>query len=473
LAAGLAWRLTEQAMSLIKCDLVVPPSRDDTVAVSRAGFFSPLGLLSMVTFALQYFPKLDVQIWDGNIIPERQILTRNDAKIVGFSPTILSYESCLRLARLAKANGSTVVFGGYHATSLGRRVLEANDFVDYVISGDGERPFTELLKCSNPADIPNLIYRTGCGIRVNPAQRMPLDAYPFADRTLLDRHEYIRRFQNKYSSRGFRIPDLIYSQKDCMWGAKTGGCVFCARIDKDYRARSVERVWEEILWLRDTYGTDYVWDVTGSFIGNPEWVRAFHAIRPKASGVALEIYGRSPELLSPGMVPMLADIGVHKVFIGAESGDAQDLKLAIKGASPRSNIEAARLCAKYDIALSLGFVVGLPGETYQSLERTFAHVKQLAIEAEVETISCAILLPIPGSKSFQMLEAHPETASKYSQGDHWDLEGMQRDWLRLFTSISYEVAVEAAEKILSYAPTQSAILRFREHARAHAQSVSA
>ncbi|MBI1748279.1 MAG: B12-binding domain-containing radical SAM protein [Acidobacteria bacterium] len=452
-------------MSTTTCDLVVPPSRDDTVAVSRSGFFSPLGLLSIATYAGRAFSELNVRVWDGNITPESKIRIRPDAALVGFSPTILSYESCLRLAQRAKANGSIVVFGGYQASSLGKRVLEANDFVDYVVDGDGELPFTELLRGRPAPEIPGLIYRTEAGIQRNPIQRVPLDSYPFSDRSLLDRHEYVQRFQDKYLKRGFHIPDLIYSQKDCMWAAKTGGCVFCARIDKDYRARAVEKVWDEIFWLHHTYGTDYVWDVTGSFIGNPEWVRAFHAARPKESGVALEIYGRAAEIIGPGMAQMMEEIGVHKVFIGAESGDQQDLRLTMKGATPGINLRAARLCAQHGIALSLGFVVGLPGETEESLGRTLAHVRQLVSEAEVETISCAILLPIPGSRSFQMLVEHRDTTAKYQSGDHWDLEGMQRDWLRLFTSISYEYAVEVAECILSHAPTQSAILRFQENAR--------
>lgn len=452
-------------MSIV-CDLVVPPSRNDTIAVSRSGFFSPLGLLSIATVAAHSIADLDVRILDGDILQEDEIEIRPNAQIVGFSPTILSYESCLRLALRAKANGSSVVLGGYHASSLGPRILEANNFIDYVVDGDGEVPFRDLLLGRLSAEIPGLIYRAQSGIQRNPKTRVPLDSYPFADRSLLERDEYIRRFQEKYLARGFHIPDLIYSQKDCMWAAKTGGCVFCARIDKDYRARSVKKVWEEILWLRDNYGTDYVWDVTGSFIGNPAWVREFHSTRPRSSGVALEIYGRATEVIGPSIVEMMEDVGVHKVFIGAESGDQQDLKRAMKGSTPGINLRAARLCAAHGITLSLGFVVGLPGECEESLERTVTHVRQLVSEAEVETISCAVLLPIPGSKSFQMLVDHPETAAKYKTGDHWDLEEMQRDWLRLFTSISYEHATEVSEYILSCAPTQSAILRFRKSASA-------
>ena len=450
-------------MQVPRIDLIVPSSRDDTVEVSRAGFFPPLGLLSIATYARQALGDLDVQILDGNILDEEQIRIRPEADVVGFSPTILSYESCLRLARLAKLNGSLVVFGGYHATSLGQRILEVNDFVDFVVDSDGEMPFTELLKGTPPQQIPGLVYRSASGVRHNPTARTPMDSYPLADRALADRHEYLHRFQQKYANRGFHVPDLIVSQKDCMWGSKTGGCVFCARIDKDYRARTPERVWQEILWLRETYGTDYVWDVTGSFIGNLEWVRAFHAARPKASGVALEIYGRSAEVIGPGMAQMMKDIGIHKIFIGAESGDQRDLQLTRKGTMPEKNLRAARTCAAHGIVLTLGFVVGLPGESKESLDRTLAHVKQLAREAEVETISCSVLLPIPGSASFQMLTKHPETRKKYAFGDHWDLEDMQRDWLRLFTNVSYDYAVEVAEDILAHAPTQSSILRFREN----------
>jgi radical SAM superfamily enzyme YgiQ (UPF0313 family) len=444
-------------------DLITPPSRDETIAVSRAGFFCPLGLLSVSTYAKDALGDLDIRIWDGNMLAEDEVAIRPNADVVGLSPTILSYESCLRLAKRAKRSGSVVVLGGYHATSLAQRILEANDFVDYVVDGDGEVPFTELLKGTSPERIPGLVYRAPAGIGRTPPLHVPLDSYPFADRGLLDRREYLRRFQQKYASRGLHVPDLIASQKDCMWGAKTGGCVFCARIDKDYRARSPENVWQEILWLRETYGTDYVWDVTGSFIGNPEWVKAFHAARPRASLVALEIYGRASEVVLPGMVEILADIGVRKVFIGAESGDKRELRLSLKGTTPDLNVRAARLCALHGIALSLGFVVGLPGETIESLDRTLAHAKHLVSEAEVETISCSVLLPIPGSRSFQMLCDHPATSAKYATGDHWELEGIQRDWLQFFTIISYEHAVQAAEQILSYAPTQSAILRFQKN----------
>lgn len=381
---------------MIRVDLVIPPSLEGTVAASRSGCFQPLGLLSIATYARTKIRDVDIRIWDGNLGSEDELRIRPDAHIVGFSPTIMSYDAGLRLARRAKEAGSIVVFGGFHATALGQRVLDCNDWVDYVIQGDGECSFAELVKGTDAAMIPGLLYRGKDGVRQNARLRTNLNRYPFADRTLLDREAYLVRFRKKYARKGFRVADVLYSQKDCFWASKTGGCVFCGRIDRDYRARTVEHVWREILWLRDTYNTDYIWDVAGSFTGNTAWLRSFHQARPREHGVALEVYARASELVWPDVVGMLRDIGVHKVFIGAESGGRQELRRAKKGATPEMNIRAVRLCGDHGIALSLGFVVGLPGETEESSKRTVAHARRLVSLAEVETISCAVLLPLPG-----------------------------------------------------------------------------
>ncbi|GAH83644.1 unnamed protein product, partial [marine sediment metagenome] len=181
-----------------------------------------------------------------------------------------------------------------------------------------------------------------------------------------------------------------------MWASKTGGCVFCGRIDRHYRARSPKKVWEEIVWLHNRYGTDYVWDVSGSFTGNLEWVKDFQKAKPQDLNVALEVYSRASEI-TPEIGPLLKAIGVYKVFIGTDSGDTNCLIKARKGTTPKLNLDAVRLCAQQNIVLTLGFVIGLPGETDASLENTLNHAKQLVSEGEVETISCAVLLPVPGS----------------------------------------------------------------------------
>jgi hypothetical protein len=82
---------------MIIVDLIVPPSRDDTVAVSRSGFFSPLGLLSIATFARQSVRELDVRILDGNITPEGDINIRPEAQVVGFTNPVYGWPSKLRL----------------------------------------------------------------------------------------------------------------------------------------------------------------------------------------------------------------------------------------------------------------------------------------------------------------------------------------------------------------------------------------
>lgn len=444
----------------MKVDLIVPPISEETLPVSRCGFFPPLGLLSIAEYAHQRVPDLDVRVVDGNMHPESEIGIRRDANVVGFSPTVLSYDSCLRLAQKAKNNGSIVVFGGPYAGALPERISKARAFVDYVVSGDGEVPFAQLLEGKDAAAIPGLTYRSDGDVLTNPTFPWSLDEYPYADRALVDRQAYLDRFRVKYERLGYSVPDLICSQKDCLWSSRTGGCVFCSRSHAGYRSRSPEAVWEEISWLHQTYGTDYIWDVSGSFIGNREWFGTFHGIRPRETPVTLEVYGRAAEV-TPKVAEMMYQVGVRKVFIGAESGDMQVLRDSGKCTTPEANLRAVTLCAERGISLSLGIVVGLPGESESSIRQTLSHLRQLVSIGDVETISCAVLLPVPGSRAFTMLSEHPATGGKYEHGDHWNLQEMQEDWLSHFTSIHYDYAQQVAETILSYAPTQSALMRPR------------
>jgi anaerobic magnesium-protoporphyrin IX monomethyl ester cyclase len=444
-------------------DLVVPYIEENFIPVSRSGIFPPLGLLSIATQVTSEVLGVDIVIWDGNIKSESEIQIRENAEIVGFSPSILSYIPFLNLARRAKENGSFVVVGGYHASALGKRILENNNYIDFVIRGDGEIPFTELVKGTHLNDIPGLIYRVGEGIRCNPICNPPLDTYRFPDRSLISHGEYNKRFLRKYGKNGFHIADIIYSQKDCVWSSKTGGCVFCGRIDRDYRSRNPKLVWEEIRRLKNEFGVDYIWDVSGSFTGNPDWLNLFHKFRVEELGVSFEIYARSPEI-TPDIAAKLRDIGIYKVFIGVDSGDAEILKKAGKGSTPKINSRAVNECAVNNIVLTLGVVIGLPGENGKSLDNTLKHIKQLVSQGDVETISSAVLLPVPGSRAFEILSGHPKTKGKYEKGDYWDLEEMQRDWLKLFTTIPYDVAISANEEVLKYAPTQSALIRFGNNA---------
>ena len=316
----------------MKVQLIIPSVIDSFYPVSRCYLFPPLNLLTIATYLKSLSKELEVEILDGNIMSQKDLENRINGQFVGISPTILSYENCLKIAQIAKERGAITVLGGFQATSLGENILRNRKHIDYVVTGDGEDAFSRLVRGEAPSAINNLIYRNSQEIKRNPQRSLNLDALPYVDHGLMNESTYELNFEKKYPNEPFKKPNLIYSQKDCMWSARTGGCVFCGRIDRNWRGRSPENVWDEIMTLNREYGSDYIWDVSGSFIGNRSWFKEFHRQRPKDIPVVFEIYARASEI-DAEVALMLHELNCYKVFIGIDSGDPITLKTAGKGST--------------------------------------------------------------------------------------------------------------------------------------------
>jgi radical SAM superfamily enzyme YgiQ (UPF0313 family) len=90
------------------------------------------------------------------------------------------------------------------------------------------------------------------------------------------------------------------------------------------------------------------------------------------------------------------------------------------------------LLAEQDIQVILSFVLGLPGETSQTLRKTVDFARELHCYGNIVETSTSTLLPIPGSTAFEDLIAIPGMARKHA-GDQLDLEELKRDWIKCFT----------------------------------------
>jgi radical SAM superfamily enzyme YgiQ (UPF0313 family) len=135
------------------------------------------------------------------------------------------------------------------------------------------------------------------------------------------------------------------------------------------------------------------------------------------------------------MARQLKRLGVYEVFIGAESGDDELLIAANKGTTTDQVRRAVELLAEQDIQVVLSFVLGLPGETNETLRKTMDFARELYGWGNIVETSTSTLLPIPGSGAFQQLMSVPGMAQKHAS-DLLDLEELKRDWTRLFTKTS-------------------------------------
>jgi radical SAM superfamily enzyme YgiQ (UPF0313 family) len=96
----------------------------------------------------------------------------------------------------------------------------------------------------------------------------------------------------------------------------------------------------------------------------------------------------------------MRDAGARLFIVGFESGDDQILKNIKKGATVEMARAFAKNCRKLGIRVHGDFIIGLPGETKESIRKTIDFAKEL----DSETIQVSIAHAYPGTELHQQLE---------------------------------------------------------------------
>jgi radical SAM superfamily enzyme YgiQ (UPF0313 family) len=89
----------------------------------------------------------------------------------------------------------------------------------------------------------------------------------------------------------------------------------------------------------------------------------------------------------------LKAMGVYEVGIGIESGSQTILNLNMKKTTVDMNSKAVQLLKKYGIRVKTFLIVGLPGET----KETLAETRQWLIVNKPDDMDATIFQPLPGS----------------------------------------------------------------------------
>ena len=96
----------------------------------------------------------------------------------------------------------------------------------------------------------------------------------------------------------------------------------------------------------------------------------------------------------------MKDAGCRLLIVGFESGDPEVLKNISKGTSVEQAKAFMKNCKKLGLLVHGDFIIGLPGETHESIERTM----QFAEELDCETIQVSIAHPFPGTAFYDYLK---------------------------------------------------------------------
>lgn len=443
--------------SKMKIQLVNPRA---SVGVNYGdGVYWPTGLLSIGTYAKQHSSETDIEILDGPLIGTQQDLeSRLNGDLIGITSNALNYDNVLRVAEIAKNRGSIVVVGGFHATSLARNILKNRPYIDSVINQDGERPFLEYAQGKPLNKIPNLVYRVGEDIVTNPLQIENISLGIDLDYDLLELERY-------FHNHGINFPDapertaVFFTHMGCKWREKTEGCSFCSIFHKHQRLEPKE-LWRKIQRLKDEYGVQGIKDYGDDFISDREWVREVTRTRPKnlRDFVISGVYA-SPRYLNEEVADLLKKLNVIYVYLGFESGNNGILKQANKGETVEGNYRVAEMLDRKGIKILASYVLGLEGESEQTLNETRDFARRIANLKSTQLTQAGFVVPFPGSNLCnKLIEKLPK---KYSNEDKFDVDGIRKDWIKYFcnfkgsTKEAYDLIEKTSRELIDLSPLKT------------------
>jgi len=300
--------------------------------------------------------------------------------VVGFTTTFMQNAPSLALAKRLKdlEPGLPNIFGGGNCDGVQGPALHRNfEFLNFVVSGEGERAFPQLLRAieerSDLSDIPGLSWRSEGGrsqTNTAVAAPVPIDEIPTPDYDC-----YFDRIEQSPIRHYFEPKIVMETSRGCWWGEKNH-CTFCGLNGSlmKFRSKPGEVALREVAYLvRSHKCLDLI------MVDNILDMKYFSDFLPALAGSDwdLRIHYEVKANLNDAQVRTLRAARVAHVQPGIESPNSNVLRLMKKGVAGAQNVELLRNCEESNITVSWNVLYGFPGESEADYEKLVTQLPAL------------------------------------------------------------------------------------------------
>lgn len=308
--------------------------------------------------------------------------------ITALTPTI---SNALQSAEMAKkiCPHATVVMGGYHPTFNHQEILE-KEYVDVVVMGEGEYTILELVETLSQGGDLRKVEGIAYEDVVTPARPLisDLDEMPFPARHLLPMDHY------KILNMKLHTATMV-SGRGCPMQ-----CSFCASAalhGRQLRMRSAANVVDEMEHLIKDHNAGMIAFMDDTFTLKPSRVAEIcDEIIKRDLNVYWGCTARA-DTLSDELLHKMSESGCITMFLGVESADQQQLNRVNKQLTIEKIRSAFTLARKNDIRTIASVVLGMPGDTKDSIQRTINFVRELNPSYALFSLAT----PYPGTRFYQ------------------------------------------------------------------------
>lgn len=288
---------------------------------------------------------------------------------------------------------------------------------DYGVLREGELTIVELLeylkKKKNLKEVNGLAYRGKSGKLVinQPREYIKnLDELPFPAYDLIKDINLYAPPPSNYKA----LPVVnVITSRGC-----PNLCTFCDRnvFGNRYRELSAKKVFEELKYLYSKYHFREIAFVDDTFMINRKRIyELFDMLENEGIKFHWTCMSRV-NIVDYDFLKYIKEKGCWHVSFGVESGDEDILKIIKKNITLEQVKNAANWCHKLGIKTKGFFIIGHPGDTKETIERTIRFATKVKLDDIVTTINT----PIPGSPQYLFVKEYGDfDETDWSQFNYW------------------------------------------------------
>lgn len=333
-------------------------------------------------------------------------------QIVDFQPDIVGisclYSSQFPVVSQICADIKTIdqdintVIGGSHPSFFAEKCLR-NENIDFIIIGEGEQSFKDLLAaiCSGAdySGIDGLAFKFNGRVQINSKKQWieNIDNIPFPARDLLPLDKYYRiSLPMGLVSRQTPAMNLITS-RGCPFE-----CTFCSSCNfwgRRYRPRSVGNIIKEMQQLKVMGIKEIKFFDDNLTLDKSRAKQLFQTmINHDFKFTWNTPNGIAAQTLDPEMIGLMKESGCYEITLAVESGDPDVLRNVLKKPTDLNQIEAiTKIIKAHGIDTYGFFIIGFPQETKAQIFKTLNFMNKLALDR----VSLFIANPLPGTQIFE------------------------------------------------------------------------
>ncbi|MCF8029718.1 MAG: B12-binding domain-containing radical SAM protein [Desulfohalobiaceae bacterium] len=334
-----------------------------------------------------------VRIADLNI-DSRYLLDRvGEFDLVGISGDTPRHGVAMELAAKVREQGVPVAMGGPHVSFRAEENLRSGP-VDYVVRGEGEESFRNLVRDlqegGDGVGVPGISCRNKGEVLHNPTTSfLDINDIPLPSRDLLPMSSYRVYVGN-------RLGTTVIASRGCPFN-----CSFCSSSELfglRWRPREPEAIVDEVEYLYRHYGFRAVLFMDDNFTLDPDrTIRICELMLKRGLDVKWWCFSRVTSVNQrEDMVESMAEAGGEMVFLGVETPHEEVLDHYGKKATSEDAQGAVRILRKHGIRIYGSLILGDPQEDQRMIRQTISYAKSL----NPNIAQFAILTPYPGTRLY-------------------------------------------------------------------------